>query len=148
MAPVEFEITGERYARYMRITYLIASVLTIPAFGVGLVALLLFPWYRNSYLPRFLASTRYTLTDETLMIRRGVFWKQESCIPLWKITDIVVRQGPLATMLGLKLVHVQTSGQGATSMAEGQLLGLADPDGTRAAILERMSSARKLAASE
>lgn len=143
MAPTELGIAQEQYARYLRTTYLIAAVLTIPVFGAGLVCLLLYRWYRNSYLPRFVASTKYTLTDETLTIRRGVFWKRESSIPLWKITDIVVSQGPIMAWFSLKLVHVQTSGQGATNIAEGQLLGLADPDSARAAILELMNSSRK-----
>lgn len=139
MAPTELEIDRQRLERHQRTWYLWFSVLLIFFYGLGLFFLLAYPWYKRRYLPRFVRSLRYTLTDDVLIIHQGVFWKQETSIALWKITDVVVSQGPLMARHGLKAIQTQT----ASKFVGGKLLGLVDPDGVRAAILERMNSIRR-----
>ena len=62
--------------------------------------------------------------------------KVESTIPLTKITDLQMHQGPIMRLFGLKAFRVETAGQ--SSGAGGHLVdmvGIIDPEDFRAAVL-------------
>ena len=68
-------------------------------------------------------------------MHKGVLTKVESTIPLTKITDLQMHQGPIMPF-GLKAFRVETAGQ--SSGAGGHLVdmvGIIDPEDFRAAVL-------------
>ena len=75
------------------------------------------------------------LTDRSLNIKRGVFFKKEKNIPLDKITDITLKQGPVMRKMGLFRLVVETAGQSQNGDAEGSLLGIIDPRAFRQKVL-------------
>ena len=76
----------------------------------------------------------YRLEGSTLRIDGGVFIRREKSIPLDRITDVEMVQGPLMRCFGLCVLNIQTAGS-ARQMPEGVLHGLVGPGQTRDAIM-------------
>ncbi|MBZ0173067.1 MAG: PH domain-containing protein [Phycisphaerales bacterium] len=89
-------------------------------------------------LDRWLAAMRCTLTERTLVIKKGLINRVESTVPLEKITDLQLYQGPIMRLLDLKGFRVETAGQstGAGSFLVN-MVGIIDTDGFREAVLEQ-----------
>ena len=88
------------------------------------------------FVDRYLENLHCSLTERTLVIKKGILNKVESTVPLEKITDLQMYQGPIMRHLGIKGFRVETAGQ--SSGAGGHLvnmLGIIDTDGFRAAVL-------------
>ena len=89
-------------------------------------------------LDKMIDSWSCTLTNRALHVKKGVFVKSESTIPLDKITDLLTVQGPLMRRYDLFKVSVETAGQ---STLEGahlvSLLGITDTRDFRLAVLEQ-----------
>ena len=60
------------------------------------------------------------LTDRSLKMKKGIFVRVEKTIPLDKVTDLGVVQGPLMRMLDIEALSVETAGQSSA----GPLLSL------------------------
>ena len=60
---------------------------------------------------KYLASHRCTLTETALKVQRGVFIRQEKTVPLDRITDLGLVQGPIMRMMDLEAISVETAGQ-------------------------------------
>jgi len=83
---------------------------------------------------RILKAISAKLYDRKLVVKRGVFHKVEKSIPLEKITDVALIQGPLMRMFGLHQLSFETAGQsGAGALVS--LLGINDAEGFRETIL-------------
>ncbi len=77
----------------------------------------------------------YQVTNEGVFIKEGILFKKWKTIPFDKITDIVISQGPLETIFGLKSIRIQTAGMGY-GVPEGTLHGIANAEETRNKIME------------
>ena len=85
------------------------SVPAAKAFSLGsVVPLLLFGLYTVLYF----FSIRYELDDRYISRASGVLWKQRRSIPLEKITNIDVRQGPIERILGYGKIWIFTPSTG------------------------------------
>ena len=60
------------------------------------------------------------LTDRSLKMKKGIFVRVEKTIPLDKVTDLGVVQGPLMRALDIEALSVETAGQSSA----GPLLSL------------------------
>ncbi|MDN3489171.1 MULTISPECIES: PH domain-containing protein [unclassified Pseudoalteromonas] len=80
---------------------------------------------------RMLAAMSANLLERKLVVKRGVFFKEEKSIPLEKITDVGLSQGPLMRLFGLSFETAGQSGHGALV----SLLGVVDASEFREAIL-------------
>ena len=106
---------------------------------ISVVGILLLPfwwavsfWYGAEYLRRVSAR----LTTNALEIRIGVFFRKESTIPLNRITDVRLHDGPVMRHYGLRGLKVETAGaSGQDSGSEGNLIGLIDAEAFRNAVL-------------
>jgi putative membrane protein len=88
-------------------------------------------WYwRKQY-----ARMRVYLTTRDLKVHRGVLIREEKAIPLEKITDLAVFQGPVMRHFGLKGIRVETAGQSAGPGALVSIIGIEDTDGFRDLVL-------------
>lgn len=98
----------------------------------------------------FLATPRYSfeVRDEEVIVRRGILFRTTSRIPLRKVQDIHVKQGPLLRAFGLASVKLETAGGSGMrwgswgAMAEGQLPGLRDGEAVAAALSARVKALR------
>jgi putative membrane protein len=114
---------------------IITIVFGLIAFGIGLVATLVYAFTFGPWLSRRQAEALiYALDGTTIRIDQGVYFLKRKAIPLDRVTDIVVTQGPLMRWCGLWRVDIQTAGSGQ-EQAEGYLYGLCDPEAVRDQLL-------------
>ena len=141
------EITGDviaeaefdrKYTSWGRV--IISGYLSISGVGILLLPFwwLASSWYGAEYLRRVSAR----LTTNALEIRTGVFFRKESTIPLNRITDLRLHDGPLMRHYGLRGLKVETAGTsgGASGGSEGNLIGVIDAEGFRNAVLAQRQS--------
>jgi len=78
------------------------------------------------------------LTERSLNIRRGFIFRVEKNIPLDKIQDVGMKEGPLLRKLGLSALAVETAGQSsAQGSSDATLTGVIDAPAFRDAILNQ-----------
>lgn len=104
-------------------------------FGIPLLPVL-YPFTRW-YQRRFYDSLEVVLTRRDLVVRLGVWNRQEKSIPLEKITDVALLEGPIMRRYGVKGLRVETAGQVSGALGLVNLVGIHDPDGFRDLILEQ-----------
>lgn len=117
--------------------YLCSAVLiftiTIVLIPVAIVYLIIGSWVIQKYLDNL----QCTLTERTLELKKGILNKRESTVPLEKITDLQMFQGPIMRHFGLYGFRVETAGQ-TTGAGGGSLLniiGIVDTPGFRKSVL-------------
>jgi membrane protein YdbS with pleckstrin-like domain len=73
---------------------------------------------------------KYGLTPEGIKIEKGVIWKRYITIPYGRIQNVDIYRGPLARILGLSDLQIQTAGYsyGKSRSTEGRLPGLSPKD--------------------
>ena len=100
-----------------------ALVCIFTVFGI----LLLPVWYFIGKIltRKYLASHNCTLTDKSLKVAKGIFTKTEKTVPLDRITDLGIVQGPLMRYFDIEALSVETAGgSGMASLV--QLQGIKD----------------------
>lgn len=70
---------------------------------------------------RYLDSHKCTLTNRNLKFAKGIFVRQEKTVPLDRITDLGLTQGPIMRALDIEALSVETAGQSS----QGSLIQLA-----------------------
>ena len=121
-----------RVISYYRLT--ISMILAITIVGIPLIPfwLIFSLWYAPEYHGRLSAR----LTSQAIEIRKGVFNRRESTIPLNRVTDLRLHDGPLMRHFKLRGLRVETAGQsGQYASSEGDLVGVIDAEEFRNAIL-------------
>ena len=80
-------------------------------------------WWIRSYFQ----TLECYLTSRSLVYRRGIFWKIEKTIPLTRIQDLGMMQGPLMRRFGIHRLKVETAGQSTPGgTGEAALMGVVD----------------------
>jgi putative membrane protein len=88
------------------------------------------------YWRRYYAHLSVRLTTRELNVSRGVLIREEKSIPLEKITDIAVVEGPIMRWLGVKGIRVETAGQSSTG-ALVSIVGIEGVDAFRDSVLDQ-----------
>lgn len=84
-------------------------LLAITVFGVFLIPLV---WILGPiFIPRYIARLRCTLTDRSLRVERGLLTRVEKTVPLDKITDLGMVQGPIMRNFDIHALSIETAGQ-------------------------------------
>ena len=115
--------------------WIVSGFLVITVVGILLIPfwLLLSSWYGREYLRRLSAR----LTTQALELRKGVFFRSESTIPLNRITDLRMHDGPLMRHYDLRGLKVETAGQSGSTGSEGDMVGVIDAVEFRDAVLRQ-----------
>ncbi len=101
--------------------WFISIILFFTIVGIPLIPLWLL--YSLWYGPQHLARMSARLTTQALEIRKGVFSRTDATIPLNRITDLRLHDGPLMRHFKLRGLKVETAGQsGPNSGSEGNLI--------------------------
>ena len=98
------------------------------------------------YVQRSFEALKCELHQRTLVVKRGIFFKVEKTIPLDKIQDLTVKEGPLLRWLGLRSLKMETAGQGTPGASEADLAGIVDPLEFRDQVLRQRDSMSSLRA--
>jgi putative membrane protein len=105
-------------------------------FGFGALAAPVYALTFGPWLSRRQAEVlEYRLYDTHLFVHQGVFFVKRKSIPLDRITDIVLSQGPLLRFFGIWRLDIQTAGSGQ-QRAEAYLYGLVNPEDAKETILK------------
>ena len=86
-------------------------------------------------------SIKYILDDRYISKSCGVIWKKKRSIPLEKITNIDVRQGPFERIFGFGQIWIFTPSTGAATPEE-KLIGVSAPHDMKEMIIERSESSK------
>ena len=104
---------------------LVAGVIFLPSttggnvllVGVGALAVVLFLWL--AFWPFVVwRSTHYVFTNERVLLREGVFNRQQRDIPLSRVNDVSSSQNLLDRMLGCGNLTVESAGERGQSILE------------------------------
>lgn len=137
----------------LRIYMLAYWTLLIVSSIVGILLLPVWLIIGPIWVKRFHATLRCDLTERSVIVGKGLFFRRELTIPLDKIQDISIREGPLLTAFGLLQLRIETAGQSnsATGKSDADLIGLVDARNVRDRILDQrdilLSSEKEPAAS-
>ncbi len=119
---------------------LITGFLFITVAGILLIPFWLI--FSLWYLPELYRRQSARLTARAIETRKGVFFRKEATIPLNRITDVRLHDGPLMRFFGLRGLRVETAGQsGQNASSEGDLVGVVGAVELRDAILRQREMA-------
>ena len=91
--------------------------------------------------PQQANNLRYRLEGSTLRADGGVFFLFRKSIPLERVTDVNLVQGPLLRFFGIWAIRIQTAG---STSCEATLYGVREPEKVRTLILlQRQSTHRE-----
>lgn len=130
----EINIDRTKIVAYHGWVGMILAILFLPLFGVGLILIILQVGLIALFYPRQAAALRYCYDHRALRVEKGLLFKSRKTIPLDKITDLELAQGPLLRALGMWIIKVQTAST-ASQMPEATLWGVIDPEKVRDEIL-------------
>lgn len=128
-----------RFSPKLKVYFFLNGALALCVTIVGILLLPLWPVVGSWWAGRSYAALKCQVNNRNIIIKKGVFFRQELTIPLDKIQDISLHEGPILSMLGLLRLRIETAGQGnsVTGKSEADLIGLIDARGVRDEILER-----------
>ena len=132
-------IVEARFSPKLKVYFWVSGALILIATVAGILLLPFWLVLGGWWASRYHASLSCRLTERSVVVGKGVFFKQELTIPLDKIQDISIREGPLLGALGLLSLRIETAGQrsAATGQSEADLIGLMDARRVRDQILEQ-----------
>lgn len=132
-----FEIQRPQVQRYFYWSaVLMLTIIGLFMWLVGVVGAVIYAFTLGPWLSRRqTAVLEYRLHATHLFVHQGVFFVKRKTIPLDRITDIVLSQGPLLRWFGIWRLDIQTAGSGQQH-AEAYLYGLVDPEQAKENILK------------
>ena len=131
----------------LKIYYFLYGALTLAITVVGILALPIWAFAGSWWSKRYYDNLKMQVTDRSVVVGKGVFFKRELTIPLDKIQDISISEGPLLSTFGLLGLRIETAGQrnATTGKSEADLVGVENAREVRDMIIARRD---KLAMSE
>ncbi len=134
LATAEFDSRLPTYFMLQVQAVLLFSFITIPLMPVWL--LLGRGLHRRQY-----ENLGCELTARSLVVRRGYLLRIQQSIPLDKITDLALYEGPILRYLGLCSLRIETAGGGqGTTTGHAMLPGVVDAAQFRDLVLEQRDS--------
>lgn len=128
-----------RFSPKLKVYFWISGALILVATVAGILLLPFWAPVGWWWASRYHASLSCRLTERSVVIGKGVFFRQELTIPLDKIQDVSIHEGPLLSALGMLSLRIETAGQrsSATGKSEADLTGVMDARQVRDRILEQ-----------
>lgn len=136
------EIQRPQVARYFYwSTALMLGGIGLLLWIVGVLIAVVYALTFGPWLSRKQAEVlEYRLDKSYVVVHQGVFFIKRKTIPLDRITDIILSQGPLLRHFDLWRLDIQTAGSGQ-QRAEASLYGLTDPERVKETILAARDAA-------
>ncbi|RLI81288.1 PH domain-containing protein [Archaeoglobales archaeon] len=90
--------------------------------SIPILAILIFIAH---WIPKYYDTVVYKLTENEIVWKRGVWFKNMGIVPYNRITNIDITQGPISRMLGIAALKIQTAGySGQQARAEIRIEGI------------------------
>jgi len=113
--------------------FILPFVLIGLAPGAGLIYVAIFlavnaVWllFAHLLIPPYFRSISYELTDQEIIVHKGIFTKSENVVPYHMVTNAALKRGPLDRWLGIGTLEVHTAGFSQQAKPEAHLVGLQD----------------------
>lgn len=81
-----------------------------PLLFIPLAITLIIACFVAYWIPRYCSSISYMLSEDEVMVERGVWWKMRHVVPYARIMSVDIIQGPVSRRFGIGSVHVHTAG--------------------------------------
>ena len=138
MQEIEFEIDRDAVEQYFRACQSLLLLFSgFYTFGIGFILAWIhykkYIEFSRTLCPRQANALRYRLEGNTLHVDSGLLFLYRKSIPLDRITDVVLVQGPLLRHFGIWTMSVRAS-WGQTGAA---LIGVRNPEAVRELILSQ-----------
>jgi len=139
LTTVPANATRAHFSHKLKVYFFFYGALSLAITIIGIVLLPIWALVGVWWAKRYYRGLRLYVTDRSIVIAKGVFFKQELTIPLDKIQDISIREGPLLAKFGLLGLRIETAGQrnATTGKSEADLIGVENARQVRDLILER-----------
>ncbi len=118
------------------IYWLLSGALIMTVTVVGVVLLPIWFLVGGAVTRRYLRSFRCTLTNRSLKVAKGTLVRVEKTVPLDRITDIGLVQGPIMRLFDIEALSIETAGQSSQGSLV-QLAGIKDGRKFRDAVLRQ-----------
>jgi len=130
IAAAEFDRKVCRYWLLYGTILMVICIVTIPLIPIWLALGLMITG-------KYLDHMSCTLTEKSLIVKKGMFNRIEKTIPLEKITDLGLNQGPIMRAMGLHALSVETAGSSGAPAGGAlvSLVGITDTIGFRDKVL-------------
>lgn len=109
----------------------VAGVNLLAPLAVAIVAAAAVAWWPRA---RY-AHWSFALEPVTLELRHGVFWRNETSVPYFRVQHVDIEQGPIERRLGVAELRLKTAASSGGATLPG--VALADAEELRRTILER-----------
>ena len=92
------------------------------------------------YIRAYYIALEYVIDNDSVKMKKGVFWRKRVTVPYTKITNVDITQGPVQRMFNIGTIQSQTAGAGGpgSGQAELNLVGVRDLEGLKDLIMERV----------
>lgn len=100
---------------FVRADLLTATVMLLGVLAPFILATLVVAYWIGAYYER----AKFVLTEDGVVVERGVWWRHKSVVPYDRITNVGIIQGPISRLYGLATVRVHTAGYHAVSGGAG-----------------------------
>ena len=117
---------------------------------VGMIAIIIWVGIFCMYLlwvylfyPRY----KYAISEEGVLINRGILWKAFRTIPYGRIQHVSINKGPIEQLLGISNINIFTAGTGSMGSsaaskgmfgAEGYIPGVIEPEKLKSEIMQKV----------
>ncbi|MEM7516668.1 MAG: PH domain-containing protein, partial [Planctomycetota bacterium] len=102
---------------------------------------LLLPWffgYGSFLVKKWHERLECVLTEKALKVKRGYWFRVEKTIPLDKVQDLTLHEGPLLRKFGISMLLIETAGGSASAQSgAARLTGIIDSVEFRNAVLDQ-----------
>lgn len=132
----EIVIRSASFDPKVKTYWLLSGALIFVLTLVGIPLLLLWFPIGSYFTGRYLDRMECVLSEKTLKVKKGVLVRVEKTIPLEKITDMALVQGPIMRWLGIDKLTVETAGQSGPG-ALVSLTGIVQAPEFRKAVLDQ-----------
>ncbi|MCZ7392166.1 MAG: PH domain-containing protein [Candidatus Methanoperedens sp.] len=103
---------------YIPVFLLFAPFIVMVGYLIPILAILIFVSY---WIPKYYDTMLYKLTQNEIVWRRGVWFKNTGIVPYNRITNIDIVQGPVSRSFGIASIKIQTAGYSGQSGGGGML---------------------------
>jgi putative membrane protein len=119
MPPDDVLLTAQ-FNRNVRTYWLLSGAVALTITVVGILLLPIWFIAGMAFTELYLKRMSCTLTRRSLKVNKGVLVRTEKTIPLDKITDLGVVQGPIMRLFDIESLSIETAGQSG----QGSLVSL------------------------
>jgi putative membrane protein len=121
--------------------WLLSTTIVLTVTILGIPFLLIWLPLGTYFTRRYLSRMECYLTETDLKVNKGMFVRVEKTIPLEKITDLGMVQGPIMRHFGIHQLTVETAGQSSQGPLVS-LTGIVDAKDFRETVLKQRDAMR------